>query len=83
MSNSCSVIGNNQAPVEIKIWEATAQDQHGKLLWEGTLNENEPQGPWDTANGRIVYQYRTLPDGTWSGDVFSSCIDGNQVSVPV
>jgi len=82
MSNSCSVIGSNRAPVAITIWEATTEDLHGNQLFQGNLNEGDTAGPWDTPNGRIVYQYRTLPDGTLSTDVFSSCIDGNQLEVP-
>jgi len=69
--------------VEIAIWEATSNDQLGKVLFQGTLDRGQPAGPWDTAHGRIVYQYRTVPDGTLSGNVFSECIDGNQVGVPV
>jgi len=83
MSNSCSIIGSHLCPIEITVWEATAQGQHGNQLFhDGNFNENDTAGPWNTAHGEIVYQYRSLPNGTLSGDVFSSCIDGNQVAVP-
>lgn len=82
MSNSCSIIGSHLALIKITVWEATADDQHGRQLFQGNLNEGDTAGPWNTANGRIVYQYASLPDGTVSTDVFSSCIDGNQIEVP-
>jgi hypothetical protein len=82
MSNSCSIVGSHLAPIDITVWEATPDDQHGNQLFQGNLNEGDPAGPWDTANGRIVYQYRSLPDGTVSQDVFSSCIDGSPIEVP-
>jgi hypothetical protein len=81
--NSCSVIGGDGAPIEITIWEANSDGTHGRQLFHGTLNSGDPIGPWSTAHGRVVYQYRSLTDGTLSGDTYFSCIDRNQISLPL